>query len=405
MHRLILLLCLWLLTTLFSACNRPPEPPTIPPFYTETTSPKPATVEPASTLANNSSISTPETTTTLPYPGPVLQATVAYPYPYPGPLEATVIPYVAEPTSSPVGISLENLEPISVENSSELNQIGQMIVYTDTAQVMSIDFSPDGNNLAFGNRDGKVYILSLSTGEVLNNLNVGLVEKLTYDPMGNYLAVGAASHIFLWELNTWQTRIIPAHLGANRGLHSIAISPDGKLIVSCANDGRVRLWDAQTGGLVNAWFEPGVNDVAFSPNGRMVATAGGPTRLWDYESGLAYITKSCPCDSVAISPNGDILASGGRDYIVRLWDIKTGELLSKLKGPIGRIISLAFSPDGDILAAGGEGAVLLWQVETGELLTTIDGSGNSITFNPEGNLLAFPGHGMVVLYGVTSTGK
>lgn len=414
-HCLILLLCCLILTFLFSACDLSFAPTGIPPFVTETISPSPTSLEPASTPASDPSILTTETAiSALSYPAPIPQIIVAYPYPYPVPFETppevTLMPPGVEPTISPPGISIEDLVPITAANADELRQVGWSDVLTDAAEVISIDFSPGGDNLAIGNRDGNVYILSLSTGEVLQKLNVGWVDKLAYAPQGNYLVIGGGSHIIIWELDTWQTRIISAHLGANRQLRSLAISPDGKLIVSCGNDGRVRIWEVQTGGLLSAWYDwSGPYDVAFSPNGKMVATAGGLIRLWDYESGLAFKTMRDSWGTtyrIAFNPNGKILATGGRDYNARLWDVKTGELLSVLEGPTGRENNVAFSPDGSILATGGYGEILLWRVETGELVATISSiRGNSIPFNHEWTLLASPEGSRIIFYGVTSSGE
>jgi len=392
---------------MFSACNIEPIPTGIPPFYTETKAPHTATVEATSTLPINITTNARTTTAATPYPEPILQATGAYPYPVP--LEHIVLPYATEPAGSPPGDRLDDLELITVRNSSELRQFGLINVYTDTARVISIDFSPDGNKIAFGNWDGNVYLFELRSGEVLYKLNAGMVEKLFFDPNGKYLVVGGGGQIFLLDLDTLKTRIIPAHLGANRGLRAIAISPDGKLIVSGGNDGRVRLWDVQTGELLNAWYElRGIDDMAFSPDGKMVVTAGGRIRLWDYEAGLAFKTIDCACDiinSIAFSPSGDILASGGRDYVLRLWEVKTGKELSELKGPNSWINSMAFSPDGSILVVGWVGELQFWQVEPLVLLRTIPGGVNSITFNPSGYILALPGGGKINLYGVLSPGE
>jgi WD40 repeat protein len=109
-----------------------------------------------------------------------------------------------------------------------------------------------------------------------------------------------------------------------------------------------------------------VNSVAFSPDGRLLASGGddGAVSLWDSATGEALRSLQGHTDwvrSVAFSPDGRLLASGGDDWAVRLWDSATGEALRSLKEHTRWVISVAFSPDGRLLASGGsDGAVRLW---------------------------------------------
>ena len=78
--------------------------------------------------------------------------------------------------------------------------------------------------------------------------------------------------------------------------------------------------------------------------------------------------------ALAFSPTGETLASGGRDTTVRLWDVRTGELLRTLIGHTDRVMSVVYSPDGKMLASAGsfeDNTVCLWDVQTGQLLKTI----------------------------------
>ena len=100
--------------------------------------------------------------------------------------------------------------------------------------------------------------------------------------------------------------------------------------------------------------------------------------------------------SVAFSPDGKILASGGWDAIIRLWDVETGKLKGRLRGHTRGVISVAFSPDGKILASGGgseDDTVRLWDVETETHLRTLRGhlysyAVRSVSFSPDGKTIA-----------------
>ena len=120
-------------------------------------------------------------------------------------------------------------------------------------------------------------------------------------------------------------------------------------------------------------------DVAFSPDGRLLATASGDktARLWDPATGDCLRTLTGHTRhvlGVAFSPDGRLLATASGDKTARLWDPATGDCLRTLTGHTGAVNGVAFSPDGRLLAtASGDETARLWDPATGERRRTLTG--------------------------------
>lgn len=168
-------------------------------------------------------------------------------------------------------------------------------------------------------------------------------------------------------------------------------------------------------------------NIAFTPDGNRLAVASS-IGIWIYdvrpgkEKELDLLTGHTGSVTViAFSPDGKILASGGKEGTIRLWDVVTGEQKKQLTGHKWTISSLAFSPDGQTLASaigheaemippqiGIEIDIKLWNIDTGEVAATFRGHGKDITslaFSPDGKTLASSGKDSKVLLWNVATGR
>src|SRR5262249_38032763 len=190
-----------------------------------------------------------------------------------------------------------------------------------------------------------------------------------------------------------------------------AFTADGKQLVSAANH-VIRVWDAATGKEVRQLKAINIMGLAVSPLGKVMASAqNNNVQVWDLATGKPKFSRHTPGFVVAISPDGRVLATGGRNAgrsdPVELWDLPTGNKLRSLSGSMYQVFGLAFSPSGKSLAAvscGDSGfsppkrarpeIIRLWEVETGKLheLDGHAGGATSLAFSPDGKVLVTGGH-------------
>src|SRR5439155_1928517 len=200
--------------------------------------------------------------------------------------------------------------------------------------------------------------------------------------------------------------------------NTVTFSPDGKRVASAGGPNSltaaVLVWDAATGKeLLSIPMNDGrITALAFAPDGRTLAGANyEAVRLWDAATGAKLRDLrghgNSEVERIAFAPDGQLLASGGRDRTVRLWDPATGAEVRRLQGDLivqealvlgtGQrvsveriVLALTFSRDGKKLAvaASGDKTFRVWETATGKELPPIEGASSQVTalaFLPDNN--------------------
>ncbi|MBL8161647.1 MAG: WD40 repeat domain-containing protein [Anaerolineae bacterium] len=293
--------------------------------------------------------------------------------------------------------------------------------------IKHIAFSPDGDYLVIVNGLYKLDIWHVPSVTIRCSLGYGQwAKRVAFSPMSEHLVAGGNPEIDIWNLRTGQQDM---SLMTQTGLKCSAdYSPDGRLFATASWDGVVDVWDAATferryqvrhGGM--AW------DVAFSPDGHLLASAGSSGRdgqgsssicLWDSATGerLHMIEGLVPSlnTQILFNADGSLLASIPGDRAVQeieqeaiLIDVGDGTLRARLKGHSAPISDIAFSPTAPILATTGQDhSVRLWDTASGEQRVACEMPNDPfatppgafpvsigcIAFNPAGDLLAGGGN-------------
>jgi WD40 repeat protein len=245
------------------------------------------------------------------------------------------------------------------------HQAPQLLARFDDGRATCPTFAPGGDKLAVATSNGRaVHVLDVPGGRDRGRpwLPKASIWCVAWHPAGNLLA--AACHdcrIYLWDTTRGQQAAVLE--GCRNGGLRVAFTPDGEFVVSTGWEGKLRLWHWRTGEQVLK--HPGVSNLRFSPEGRLIIQEGGRLQIAEVAVGREYrslVQQSSPGKDAeywrgAIHPDGRLLAVAMSDG-VRLWDLETGAEVARIGPDLVRAV--AFAPDS--LMTNSSAGLFLWPI-------------------------------------------
>ncbi len=244
-----------------------------------------------------------------------------------------------------------------------------------TGPVWTVAYSRDGARTLTASDDGTAIVWG-TDGKPMRTIRspIGSFTSAAFSPDGTVVATGdRQGRLRLWSVDDGlQRQEAKAHDGIVR---VVAFSPDGAMVATAGSDSTVKLWDAKTGKhLADLTGHSGpVYTISFAPDGRRLASGGWDkaVRVWDVLAKTHLATfegQGHDVWAVRFAPGKDDerLAVGRNDGSVVLLDPRNGKLLVRYEGHDRPVHCLAFSCDGKLLASGGrDGNVKLWDATAG----------------------------------------
>jgi WD40 repeat protein len=278
---------------------------------------------------------------------------------------------------------------------------GQLVKVLDTGDIIiALAFSPDGQALATSYWGPEVKLLEVTTGREISSLtnNQRQVWSLVFSPDGSLLATaGADQTVSLWDVATRQR--IEKLRGHGSEVVTVAFSTNGQMLASAGKDRTAMIWSVHPDRMVTTVSNT-ISRAIFSPDSRLVAAGVGENKVvvWDVATLHVQAEFADAHDAVAFSPDGGTIMTRGTNYFLKTFDLATRAAREMTPGqPMNETFFYdVLSPDGQLMATGGsDGTLTFFDAKKGALLASVTNVYSrrffKMAFSPDGRWLATAG--------------
>jgi cytochrome c len=277
--------------------------------------------------------------------------------------------------------------------------------------VKALAISPDGQHALSGSFDSSAIYWSLqrNTAEQVLRFHDSAVNTVAILPDGRLVTGGEDGKVAVWRPGVGEP--VRQFTGHAAPVAALAVSPDGKRIASASWDRTVRVWPVEGGdAMLLEGHRQNVNGIAFTPDGQAVVSVSHDPeiRIWKFGTNLPVIVKVLtPLNAVAVASDGEIVTGGGDGKLY--FFSPTGEERGVLEASPTPLISIALSPDGKLVAAASiRGSVAIVDRTTRKVIHTLVGPGLpvwSVAFFPDSRTLLTGGTDRLIRRWNAATGE
>ena len=270
-----------------------------------------------------------------------------------------------------------------------------------TVDGWTMDFAPDNQHIVVGQANGMARVYEINTGRVVYQIapHSSFISTFALSADGCDLVTGGLSgEVYFWNTKKQQPKLLSGH---TKRISNLSFSPNGKHFATASLDETIQILDAKTGTQLHLLkpmrlyqnLELHISSLAFSSDGKTLASANGKLQIWDVDTGKLQQEFGQGMELIAFHPNQPLILSAQTYlHLITLWDVSSQTIIWKSDHAATNTYCLRFDSTGKYFAIGtNENSAWIGETMTGKILwhfKTKDSLTQSLAFSPDGYWLA-----------------